>query len=1180
MKGLISSGNGCPSPGPLTKKGKPMERIKIAHTGDLHLDLNTISQVEPALAEMQRKLSAENPDLLVVAGDLFVKREHIHPVALNILSEFLFQASSTCEVLVIPGNHDASNSGQIDSATAAISLLDSEKRIHLINKPKMFTEALTMEKRLQICCLPSPNKYLYQSRLGSFADEPDVNKRIGDELKNILWGWAAELDPKLPSILIYHGTVVGGETDSEMLMSTGIDIAIPRGAYEKAFTALMAAHLHKPQRVGAWHYCGSPAPLTFAQVAQQPSFLLWELVPGSSSSENPWISNCRRIPLPVAQQLIQLEIREEDVIRESCPVECLLLRKALAEEAHRIGGKCWQGAKVKIKASIPESFKKMWDEEEVRKLFRHDGIEPASISIITDFIPATKIRSSELSIDSNIHKQMEAFIGVNEDLLDIAGSLHQFTDEVEDGIPQEKRMKLAGPAYEPITLKWENWKQFKDGEINFTELGGLTVITGGNTSGKSNAVETEAFVLFRYLRGSSTLSDVIRNGQKGCWVEFTFAARGKFFRVTRKLKQSGQQFISDVLLEGRPQEALPWVVMNAEDSRATQKMIEGLVGSKDFYLSSKYASQFQIDRPLSMTPAELKDLVQSALPLELFGERERIGKELYGETLRKKLSVNDQIIKIEEALEAREGLQKDKKEAEELIEVSTERLKLMGKKHQLSQDELTGKKKEQEELGKIQAEVKRLRGRLDEKRGKLLKAQKESEGLTHILNQKDEIEKGVEQLEMLEARVRPMQIAKVNDARIHLEIQKLLLEMQSQANEITVQTSRQGAQVKGLKERIKLLLDVPCQDLSNWPGADQGEKSPVWPEDFQGCQFLLDAKKAKDDLPAAVEALKALEQTKVDVKLAIKVKKLEEERGGLESFDELQSVYKAIDQLKEEKWKQKLLLFKEARGKQDGLNELITQLTEDHKQLLLEHDQKKEAVTQSKMDALLASINVLISDVYDLTQGQERERSILNKNLTDKGHAEGRLRELLLKATELTKLKSQHEELGLAERSQNSYLRAVARDGIPFLLLEQAVPELARLANQFLGNAPLALEIQPDLSGKRDQLAISFHDELGIHRLSEASGYQRMALGICIRGALIKIQAQAMGAEVNHFFIDEGFGAYDSENLQHGREMLQLLAQEFKKVIFITHVIPMQQIADTILHVEPGPDGSTIRKGA
>ncbi len=59
-------------------------------------------------------------------------------------------------------------------------------------------------------------------------------------------------------------------------------------------------------------------------------------------------------------------------------------------------------------------------------------------------------------------------------------------------------------------------------------------------------------------------------------------------------------------------------------------------------------------------------------------------------------------------------------------------------------------------------------------------------------------------------------------------------------------------------------------------------------------------------------------------------------------------------------------------------------------------------------------------------------------------------------------------------------------------------------------------------------------------------------------------------------FLDEGFGAYDQENLQHGKQMLLKFADEFERVIYITHVQGMQEIADTVLEVTPGADGSKI----
>ncbi len=73
------------------------------------------------------------------------------------------------------------------------------------------------------------------------------------------------------------------------------------------------------------------------------------------------------------------------------------------------------------------------------------------------------------------------------------------------------------------------------------------------------------------------------------------------------------------------------------------------------------------------------------------------------------------------------------------------------------------------------------------------------------------------------------------------------------------------------------------------------------------------------------------------------------------------------------------------------------------------------------------------------------------------------------------------------------------------------------------------------------------------------------------------IQAMSGGIKVDTLFIDEGFGALDSESLDQACEALMSLVEKNRLIGIISHVPELSQRIDRQLVVERTPSGSTVR---
>jgi len=100
----------------------------------------------------------------------------------------------------------------------------------------------------------------------------------------------------------------------------------------------------------------------------------------------------------------------------------------------------------------------------------------------------------------------------------------------------------------------------------------------------------------------------------------------------------------------------------------------------------------------------------------------------------------------------------------------------------------------------------------------------------------------------------------------------------------------------------------------------------------------------------------------------------------------------------------------------------------------------------------------------------------------------------------------------------------------------------------------------------------SLNDRGNNPTLDHASGYQRFIIGIAMRIALSRIGA--VGQNVKHLFIDEGFVACDSTNLQKVESILQSMMEMggYSSVLLMSHLDAIREIAHTRIDIQRSED--------
>jgi exonuclease SbcC len=165
--------------------------------------------------------------------------------------------------------------------------------------------------------------------------------------------------------------------------------------------------------------------------------------------------------------------------------------------------------------------------------------------------------------------------------------------------------------------------------------------------------------------------------------------------------------------------------------------------------------------------------------------------------------------------------------------------------------------------------------------------------------------------------------------------------------------------------------------------------------------------------------------------------------------------------------------------------------------------------------------------------------------------------------------------------------RAFGKDGVPSMLIEQALPQIEIKANEILdrlsaGGMSINFVTQQKYKDSkrgdmRETLEIQISDSAGVRDYEMFSGGEAFRINFAIRLALSEVLAQRAGARLQTLVIDEGFGSQDEAGRQRLVEAIGLVRRDFAKILVITHIDALKDAFPNRIEVEKGPRGSTVR---
>ncbi|MBW6473479.1 MAG: SMC family ATPase [Anaerolineaceae bacterium] len=272
-----------------------------------------------------------------------------------------------------------------------------------------------------------------------------------------------------------------------------------------------------------------------------------------------------------------------------------------------------------------------------------------------------------------------------------------------------------------------------------------------------------------------------------------------------------------------------------------------------------------------------------------------------------------------------------------------------------------------------------------------------------------------------------------------------------------------------------------------------------------------------------------------------------------------------------------------ARGKLDPISKQLNDLLDD-----IKNDEQELADKSEKLKTMQSEFDKLYANLPDILQLKKEldaidiELSLISRRL---GADKQRLDTIERKKVDKEKAQLELDQLIVEISRYQKLEEAFGKNGVPALLIEQALPEIEAHANELLdrltmGQLSIHFETQSEYKDKKRQdkketLDILINDANGHTRAYEMfSGGEAFRINFAIRLALSQVLAKRSGARLQTLVVDEGFGSQDHTGRSRLVETINQVKRDFSKILIITHLEELKDAFPGRIEVEKTPTGS------
>jgi DNA repair exonuclease SbcCD nuclease subunit len=231
----------------------------LLYVGDPHATISELPDLERLMALICQVARDKKPDGVVFLGDQYHHHGIVHLEVVDFWMRAIDQLKLLTKVYLMVGNHDKPGNGRSDIHSMMIHAGDVTRRVHVIDKPRVFEE------------IPGT----------VFIPHMDSGKAFVEACKDFL---------TVP-LVVCHQTFDGSRYENGFYAKDGIDPnLVPQ-------EMILSGHIHAPQRFGKVWYVGAPRWRTSADANTERHLWLMSQAQGSMLCKAKFDTGevCRRI---------------------------------------------------------------------------------------------------------------------------------------------------------------------------------------------------------------------------------------------------------------------------------------------------------------------------------------------------------------------------------------------------------------------------------------------------------------------------------------------------------------------------------------------------------------------------------------------------------------------------------------------------------------------------------------------------------------------------------------------------------------------------------------------------------------------------------------------------------------------------------------------------------------------
>lgn len=244
--------------------------MKILHTADWHIGrklnaLDLIPEQRHVLNQLIEAVKEENPDIVVIAGDLF-DRSNPSKESLELVNQYLYKLNIELQkpTLVISGNHDSKERLNYGSAWF------KESNLYISTTIEAAMEPVIIDNH-HFYLLPHVDVLEVRHQF-----EDDSIKTHQDAYSKIIGEIQSRMDSETTNILVGHLFVTNATaSESERPLSIGLSEEVGKYTFD-IFDYVMLGHLHHPFAITdeKIFYSGSLLKYSYSEINQPKGYRL------------------------------------------------------------------------------------------------------------------------------------------------------------------------------------------------------------------------------------------------------------------------------------------------------------------------------------------------------------------------------------------------------------------------------------------------------------------------------------------------------------------------------------------------------------------------------------------------------------------------------------------------------------------------------------------------------------------------------------------------------------------------------------------------------------------------------------------------------------------------------------------------------------------------------------------